>query len=484
MNPPNPPYDYPATGNGAPNTAGASANMSAQTPHPSASMPPAWSAQMSTFPANNGAAGGPSFHQFSASTAAILERLHGTGGSHASGSAAFEAKKAEIMQAYVTSDKLPTPPPVPNSGRRGRGGRVGTPSALKSDAGASPATSGRGSGRGRGRGGRGRGGRRGGKRKRSEESEEEESDDDDEDSDISSSYTPLPTRTKSGRNVNKPVSFVPTIPEPAQGSKRRKSTKTLLSAKCKTCNRDTDPTNNRIVFCDSCNTAYHQFCHNPPISSEVVTVLEKEWLCGPCQRVTQHVVEGTEDLVAAENLSIDQRRAYFSTLPQHKLVPLLLYATIRHPELPIFPQNVKDLVPESATPSNHQPPPLAPQRLPPPHQQLPQYPPPNGHALPQHHPPVDPTEAQLLGEIRSNQPRTTMDLAGNQYEEDDGYDTDPPAHYPKAGQGLARTLRPESEDLNWLVDDNFEVFSHGWKGDGSGMGADGTLDGMGGGKMV
>ena len=74
------------------------------------------------------------------------------------------------------------------------------------------------------------------------------------------------------------------------------------------------------------------------------------------------------------------------------------------------------------------------------------------------------------------QPRVTLDMAGNRYEEDDGYDTDPPAHYPKAGQGLARTLRPESEDLQWLVDDNFEVFSHGWKGDGSGLGADGTLN--------
>ena len=29
-------------------------------------------------------------------------------------------------------------------------------------------------------------------------------------------------------------------------------------------------------------------------------------------------------------------------------------------------------------------------------------------------------------------------------------DTDPPAHYPKPGNGLARTLRPESEDLQFL----------------------------------
>jgi hypothetical protein len=86
-------------------------------------------------------------------------------------------------------------------------------------------------------------------------------------------------------------------------------------------------------------------------------------------------------------------------------------------------------------------------------------------------------EAQLIGE--TNLPKTTIDLAGNQYEEDDGYDTDPPAHFVKSGNGLARTLRPESEDLQWLVDDNFEVFSHTWKGDGTGMGADGTLDGGG-----
>lgn len=97
---------------------------------------------------------------------------------------------------------------------------------------------------------------------------------------------------------------------------------------------------------------------------------------------------------------------------------------------------------------------------------------------------VDPAEAQLLGEIHTQQPpgpfhptssakpqpSTTVETHLDEY--DDGYDTDPPAHYPKAGNGLARTLRPESEDLQWLVDDNFEVFSHGWKGDGTGLGAD------------
>jgi hypothetical protein len=41
----------------------------------------------------------------------------------------------------------------------------------------------------------------------------------------------------------------------------------------------------------------------------------------------------------------------------------------------------------------------------------------------------------------------------------DGYETDPPAHYPAPGNGLARTLPPESEDLDWLLDNNTDVFS-------------------------
>jgi hypothetical protein len=129
---------------------------------------------------------------------------------------------------------------------------------------------------------------------------------DDDDSDISDSYTPLPTRTKSGRSVNKPIAFVPTIPEPASGTKRRKSTKSLLASKCKVCQRETEPSNNRIVFCDTCSTAYHQYCHNPPIDNEVVTVLEKPWSCEVCVRGKQPVVESAHNLIAQENLSMDE----------------------------------------------------------------------------------------------------------------------------------------------------------------------------------
>ncbi|KAH6616751.1 hypothetical protein C7974DRAFT_51494 [Boeremia exigua] len=476
MDPSDPGKAHALDVNNASHLTNASANTTTsatpQQPTPPSSNAPAWSVQMNKFPSNGNA--GPSFHQFSASTAAILERLQQGKSGHASTSAAFEAKKAEIMQNYATSDKLSTPPPAPTVSKRVRGGKAGTP--LKTEVGATPAgatpMSGRGSAKGKVRGrGRARGGRggRGGKRKRSDSAEEESDNDDDDDSDVSETYTPQPTRTKSGRSVNRPIAFVPVIPEPTPGVKRRKSTKTMLAAKCKTCQRDTDPSQNRIVFCDSCSTAYHQYCHNPPISNEVVTVLEKEWLCGPCARSRESVVQGTEHLVAAEDLSIDEKRAYLSTLPQPQLVSLLLHATIRHPELPVFPPNIADHLPNPSTASQSQPPAITAA-----------IPPIVSTATPLVHTPnttASSSEAQVLREMGMRaQPRVTLDMAGNRYEEDDGYDTDPPTHYPKAGQGLARTLRPESEDLQWLVDDNFEVFSHGWKGDGSGLGADGTLD--------
>lgn len=45
---------------------------------------------------------------------------------------------------------------------------------------------------------------------------------------------------------------------------------------------------------------------------------------------------------------------------------------------------------------------------------------------------------------------------------DEGYNEldNPTANYPKPGQGLGATLPPEETHLDWLVDDNEEVYSH------------------------
>lgn len=110
---------------------------------------------------------------------------------------------------------------------------VGGNGASSSAASSSPAV-----GRGRGGGrGRGRGGGRGGKRKRANS---EEVSDDANDSDVSNSYTPLPSATRSGRAVNKPTQYVPTLPSPSADSakKRRKTNRKPSEASlCKICLR-------------------------------------------------------------------------------------------------------------------------------------------------------------------------------------------------------------------------------------------------------
>lgn len=177
MNPAPPPDDIPESTNRTSDSTTTAPNLSAASaPQPPKPSSPSWSSQTPAFSAAVPKPGAtpPVFPQFSASTAEILKRLQANS-THASGTPAFEAKRAELLQNYVTSDKLPTPPPIANAGRRGGrgGGRGGAPSALKTAVGAATTTPGsgatptsaRGSGRGRGRG---RGGGRGGKRKRAE----------------------------------------------------------------------------------------------------------------------------------------------------------------------------------------------------------------------------------------------------------------------------------------------------------------------------
>jgi len=156
---------------------------------------------------------------------------------------------------------------------------------------------------------------------------------------------------------------------------------------------------------------------------------------------------------------VKQKRAYFNTLTHTKLISLLLTATFHHPDLPIYPPNIQKYIP-SLPPTTAPPPPQS-------HQIQSHLHPPSSFHNP-HPPPTNPPTNPSLP-----QPPTTTTT--DPYTSDDGYDTDPPAHYPKPGHGLARNLRPESEDLQWLVDDNSGVFSHGWRGDGSGVGADGVV---------
>lgn len=54
------------------------------------------------------------------------------------------------------------------------------------------------------------------------------------------------------------------------------------------------------------------------------------------------------------------------------------------------------------------------------------------------------------------------EFIGEEHDMDDLGPEEHPAHYPRPGHGLLRTLPPEQEDLQWLVDDEdqYGVFSH------------------------
>jgi hypothetical protein len=145
---------------------------------------------------------------------------------------------------------------------------------------------------------------------------------------------------------------------------------------CKNCGRGHSPLSNAIVFCDGCNTPWHQYCHDPPIKPEYLLIPDKEWFCSDCLILREDRVK-LEGKVAGEGMSLaevspifnfkihfvlqkaktyikpqackeaantkplllleQQKRKYFRTLTPSVLVSLLIHATSLHPNLPLFP---------------------------------------------------------------------------------------------------------------------------------------------------
>ena len=216
---------------------------------------------------SSSSSGLPAFPQLSAATEEILKRV-GAAGSQPG----WEAAKQQVLQSMVTTQNMPTPPPIQNVRRRSAAVRHSL------SASGSPATT-RG-GRGGGRGGRG------GKRKRGAvKRESDESDSNSSGSDSGAAFTMDGTKTKSGRKVHRPTHYDPAAKTPTRrrGPYRRMHEATV----CRVCQRGHSPASNMIVYCDGCNTPYHQLCHDPVISEEVVRVEEKEWICAGCNAVKQ-----------------------------------------------------------------------------------------------------------------------------------------------------------------------------------------------------
>lgn len=270
----------------------------------------------------------------------------------------WQAARDSVLSQMVTSQDIVTPATVPRvkaktGGRRGRGGRRSmnqTPSQVDSGLEAvvstPPGTIGRGKGRGRGRGGgrprvRPIGSASGSKRKKTESDEEikvvKVAKVTQDGSDSSETFTPLPTQSRSGRRIFKASTFTPVVidleasaelkPPPVYGAvtpmdrgKRGKKghRKTGDASVCKNCGRGHSPASNMIVFCDGCNTPWHQYCHDKPIGNDVVLIEEKEWYCADCEVLREEQVQ-LKGKVSAEGMSLAEVRSSFilcrETLP-------------------------------------------------------------------------------------------------------------------------------------------------------------------------
>ncbi|KAL1836433.1 hypothetical protein VTJ49DRAFT_5154 [Mycothermus thermophilus] len=212
-----------------------------------------------------------------------------------------------------------------------------------------------------------------------------------------SALNPAPillTMTKSGRQVLKPASYDPAAIDAANRRHRAhhhgggglKAPRTAEQALCRRCSRLHSPASNQIVFCDGCNDAWHQLCHEPRIADEVVRDATKGWFCAACvaKKAAASGVNGLTGKSQSNKASIgastsinggstsgpgagssskgrdkakpqpqqqqqhsertswagrpaQAKRAYLSTLSQQELVALLMSCLDIHPDLPIFP---------------------------------------------------------------------------------------------------------------------------------------------------
>lgn len=176
------------------------------------------------------------------------------------------------------------------------------------------------------------------------------------------------TRTsRTGRVIKPPTAFV-LASVATTGKRSRGARKKDANVVCTRCGRGHSPSTNMIVFCDGCNSTWHQKCHDPPIEDEVVNVKEMEWLCHNCKPApaTAKKVSKTKNSVpvkteksakevhpkpqeasrlevGGDQFTTDERYAYLSCQSHATLVELLVKISTENPSVPMFPANMKDL---------------------------------------------------------------------------------------------------------------------------------------------
>lgn len=88
------------------------------------------------------------------------------------------------------------------------------------------------------------------------------------------------------------------------------------------------------MFCDDCNTPYHQLCHVPIIDRIVVEVADAQWFCKECRGKRREIP--LETGLSGENLSLDIKQIYLSSLSRAQLIELLRFAETVDPKIPIY----------------------------------------------------------------------------------------------------------------------------------------------------
>lgn len=135
------------------------------------------------------------------------------------------------------------------------------------------------------------------------------------DTDATEKFSPLPAQSRSGRKIFKASTFTPVVVEatkgenltrgPGQGGgppkKRRR--RGGLNSVCKNCGRGPSPEGNMIVYCEDCNTPWHQHCHDPPISPATVRAEDEQWFCADCETAREEK-QRLVGKISAEGMSL------------------------------------------------------------------------------------------------------------------------------------------------------------------------------------
>lgn len=180
--------------------------------------------------------------------------------------------------------------------------------------------------RGKNRGGRPRihplrGSGRATKRRRAK-SDEDDGGTEKYDTDATENFSPLPAQSRSGRKIFKATSFTPVGVEPTKGENptgrpgqgggppKKRRRRGGLNSVCKNCGRGPSPGGNMIVYCEDCNTPWHQHCHDPPISPATVRAEDEQWFCADCETAREEK-QRLVGKISAEGMSLAEVNIFF-----------------------------------------------------------------------------------------------------------------------------------------------------------------------------